>query len=528
MPGLIAYDGLVNKPTSDDPWNDPWYEPPRDAPPTFHDLPQQAKPTQTHPPQYAPTSNTPDATTATEIIPAGSAIRLYLAWVIIIVGMFGIAYMQYKAMNSPELLEADSSPGFGTIYLGRVSVGINEVWGVTDPSYLAQMDGIAQTSQYQTTNTLRTAIVAGELYAREDAVWRLESVLPQSDAAWNPPSWPDDHEMSTGQVQADHALLTRIYSDEQYQPDPDEQAQLIENHGWFGKLAGSYNLPESHPARQAPRRSAKHVILFLVVFVGTAAAALLVGIGLLVTMIVLLSMGKLETRMPTGPPAHRTAYLEVLAVFFICFVLFQIPVLLVMELFEVDLTLALLLGLVLPIFWPLLFGVKFRRFCQDMGWTAPQGVLREIAAGLGGYVAGLPVIGIGMAITILLATVTQQSADHPIGHEIVRGDLMQIITLILAAVVWAPLVEESIFRAALYRHIRRLPRWTGWVLATLISSFIFAAIHPQGYVGIPALMSIAFVLAGLREWRQSLIPSITAHALHNGALVTMLLVVLYL
>jgi membrane protease YdiL (CAAX protease family) len=48
-----------------------------------------------------------------------------------------------------------------------------------------------------------------------------------------------------------------------------------------------------------------------------------------------------------------------------------------------------------------------------------------------------------------------------------------------------------------------------------VVAFIFAAIHPQGWTLIPALGSIAIVLAGLREWRGSLWASITAHATNN-------------
>jgi membrane protease YdiL (CAAX protease family) len=53
-------------------------------------------------------------------------------------------------------------------------------------------------------------------------------------------------------------------------------------------------------------------------------------------------------------------------------------------------------------------------------------------------------------------------------------------------------------------------------------SVIFAAIHPQGWVAIPVLGGIAMMLAGLREWRGSLIASMTAHAINNGVAVLML------
>ena len=50
----------------------------------------------------------------------------------------------------------------------------------------------------------------------------------------------------------------------------------------------------------------------------------------------------------------------------------------------------------------------------------------------------------------------------------------------------------------------------------LVSSFIFAVIHPQGLLAVPMLMALAcgFVLA--REWRATLVPCMVAHGVHNG------------
>jgi membrane protease YdiL (CAAX protease family) len=48
---------------------------------------------------------------------------------------------------------------------------------------------------------------------------------------------------------------------------------------------------------------------------------------------------------------------------------------------------------------------------------------------------------------------------------------------------------------------------------------IFAGIHPQGLAGIPVLTAMGMVLAGIRLWRNSLVASMAAHALHNGVLV---------
>ena len=47
-------------------------------------------------------------------------------------------------------------------------------------------------------------------------------------------------------------------------------------------------------------------------------------------------------------------------------------------------------------------------------------------------------------------------------------------------------------------------------------SFLFALVHPQGWLAIPALMSLAFGFAVFREWRGSLLPCMVAHGVSNG------------
>jgi membrane protease YdiL (CAAX protease family) len=55
---------------------------------------------------------------------------------------------------------------------------------------------------------------------------------------------------------------------------------------------------------------------------------------------------------------------------------------------------------------------------------------------------------------------------------------------------------------------------------------IFAALHPQGFLAIPALASIGMGFSLLREWRDSLIAPMVAHAINNGILVGMLWLIL--
>jgi membrane protease YdiL (CAAX protease family) len=96
-----------------------------------------------------------------------------------------------------------------------------------------------------------------------------------------------------------------------------------------------------------------------------------------------------------------------------------------------------------------------------------------------------------------------------------------LMMMFILATVWAPVVEETMFRGAFYSHLRRV---TNPIVAALVVGFVFAIIHPQGIGLVPPLMTLGAVFALIREWRGSLIGSMTAHALHNGFLVTMMAV----
>ena len=80
------------------------------------------------------------------------------------------------------------------------------------------------------------------------------------------------------------------------------------------------------------------------------------------------------------------------------------------------------------------------------------------------------------------------------------------------------------FRGALFHHLRRFSKGWSWLPSAALVALIFAAIHPQGWTAIPALGMLAVVFAGLREWRGSLIASMTGHFIQNFIAVTVLVV----
>jgi hypothetical protein len=87
--------------------------------------------------------------------------------------------------------------------------------------------------------------------------------------------------------------------------------------------------------------------------------------------------------------------------------------------------------------------------------------------------------------------------------------------LFLLVAVSAPLVEETFFRGILYGALRRR---FGVAAGILGSGAIFAILHPQLPLGFLPIFALGAVLAGLYEWRRSLLPGMVFHAVHNGLL----------
>ena len=179
---------------------------------------------------------------------------------------------------------------------------------------------------------------------------------------------------------------------------------------------------------------------------------------------------------------------------------------------------------------------------QEVGLTLKRPILNGLI-GLGGYVLVLPTFILGVVITLGLMGLWRRfqigdnpernflpmtSPTHPIINWLADSDgiLILLLVVVLASIL-APLVEETMFRGLLYRQLReataRWGRLFSFLASALVVSFLFAVIHPQGILAVPALMGLAFGLTVLREWRGSLLPSMMVHGIHNG-LTTFLLV----
>jgi len=189
--------------------------------------------------------------------------------------------------------------------------------------------------------------------------------------------------------------------------------------------------------------------------------------------------------------------------------------------------------------WPVLRGIPWRQVKEDIGWTAGRLKIAEPFFGLGTLVLSVPLLAVGLIASLILVGVRQllggaalagDAPVHPIVQFLQNPSPWLVVQVFFAASVVAPIVEETMFRGVLYRQLRSATGRWGFAMSFLASavvvSFIFAVIHPQGWVAAPALMGIALALTIAREWRVTLLPGMVHHGIHNACLLTVTLVIL--
>lgn len=310
-----------------------------------------------------------------------------------------------------------------------------------------------------------------------------------------------------------------------------EREELEGRVGWFAELAPDAETGEVSDRAEITTRSVLAFGLFGVVFLG-AVGGIIVGAILLFLALRKKRQGhRVMAFEPKGGP--RWILLE-------CFALY-LGVMAAGELLGV---LGLLgaplipyvLALVVPAIWPFVRGVSFGDVRRSLGWHRGRGIWREVGAGVVGYTAVLAIASVGVFLTLLLVFVVNQvqmagaveaaggegggrpagPVTHPIIGWIYEGGWQARLFALLLAAVAAPLFEEIFFRGALQRYLRGHLRFFA---SALLTGLIFAALHPQGWMGIPALTAIGVGFSVLREWRDSLIAPMVAHAINNGVLV---------
>lgn len=425
----------------------------------------------------------------------------YWAWAIITFCVLLIASAHFVQPAPRGRGPAAAAPGIKPpdaqlLLAGKYVVGVKASTPAGGSQLVAQMRKLATTPA----DMLRVAIVAGEVDGASSALGILDSTTPD-----NP------------QLQLDTATLRELYSEGPQALTREQYLGLVEDHGWFGRLAMVYQAGPDDPLRISVISEARRSFLTLAGGIGLALVGLAVGAVLLIIALVLWANRKIK--IAYAPPATTSpAFLEGFAIYIGGFLL--VSLLLRVIFGELSLA-ASWIGaapVIVAVYWPVLRGVGFAEVRHALGWHAGRGVLVEVGSGLLGYVTALPILGLGVLIKILLTRLAPAAPTHPVMEEIGRG-WVGTLEIYLRACVWAPLSEETLFRGMLFSHLRRRHQF---IFSAMTVALIFAAIHPQGWVAIPMLSLIALVLATIREWRGSILAPVAAHALNNFIAVTLI------
>jgi membrane protease YdiL (CAAX protease family) len=341
------------------------------------------------------------------------------------------------------------------------------------------------------------------------------------------------------------SILTRLYSDYARKRwgapslSAAERKLLQDELGWFGKLALHPAEDPDPKAREAVLWPAQRfAVVFLAEILGLGLLCLAGFVGLVLALIVFLT-GTWRGGLRSGTP-YGGIYAETFALWMAVFLALNIGVLFVPA-GDSHLLVQGLAGFcsLLALVWPRLRGVSWRQVRLDLGWNWGRGPVLEPIMAVAGYAMTLPLLLVGAVVFFILVQLQNwlggKGGDflplgqpvHPVVQILAEGNWWGAVQVVLLACLVAPVVEETMFRGVLYRHLREASASWGRALSILVSglvtSFIFAVIHPQGLVAVPLLMALAFGFALIREWRGTVIPCMVAHGLHNG-LVTVTLI----
>ncbi len=324
---------------------------------------------------------------------------------------------------------------------------------------------------------------------------------------------------------------------------PLEDRELVESRlQWLGRLAF---LPPGSPNQvERQKEVSEATTILLAGGLGVIAGIIfgLIGLALAVLFVVLLINRKLRPGFQTRAYDHNI-YIETFAIWMALF--FGISILLGLVGVE-DPQLGMLIqpfiffGSLITIGWPIIRGIPFAQVRRDIGWTSENPAL-DAASAIPTYLATLPFLVPGVILLSILTSIVagfqephefarQFAPTHPVQDYIASGGWMMILLVFLTACVAAPIVEETMFRGVLYRHLRDCSagwqRWASIGFAAIVNGLIFASIHPQGIFGIPVLATLAIGFSLAREWRGSLFSCIVMHGIHNTVITCVSLLIL--
>lgn len=422
---------------------------------------------------------------------------------------------------------------------GRYMLGVVRALGFPEAQFRRQLAGLNTGSLGQ---RLRHAVLEGELVGADAALDALHDLQAQLEKAAYQPTESEQQLLR---------VLNRLYADYAREDltastvAAEERSLLQQQLGWYGRLALVPPATPDQQARATLLREAQRTTILVLSLVGLGFVVFVFGsIGLLVFGVLFVIGGLAEGLGRPSPSAGL--YAETFAVWMALYLGLQILTGLFLPA-KVQLPAsgsAMILSLA-ALAWPVWRGLPWKQVREDIGWTAGRQPFLEPFLGLAGYGMAFPLLAVGVVVMLVLMALQAAlqappggvedfspatGPSHPIVRLVAGGNGWVRLQLLVLAAVLAPVVEETMFRGVLYRHLRDatrcLPRLLSFLLSALLVSFLFAVIHPQGLIAVPVLMALALAFNLIREWRGTLVPSMVAHGINNGLIFLFLILAL--
>lgn len=323
-------------------------------------------------------------------------------------------------------------------FTARYAMALREL---ITPAQRADLLSRVDASARHKVDRLRAAIVIGEFEGPDAALARLQNLRSSEDGP---------------QFTTDIADLQLLYRDGAESLRPSQARRLVDRHGFFAELALTRDSAPSDPRRKVILDDARRIFVVAMAASGLGLLFLAVGLALFILAIILFRNGTLRRAYHPAPAAGP--YAEAFALCLAALIALSLVGALLFPDRSLNANWLTLLLLPAIAFYLRLRGGSWSDIFTALGWRRGRGVLREIAAGLLGHIAGLPIVVLAMLVTWLLINLTGNNPTHPI-QDMPLDSGWDLLRLFLLASVLAPLVEETLFRGALFHHLRARFGW---------------------------------------------------------------------
>ena len=470
--------------------------------------------------------------------PSGRSWWSQLAWLVVLVASI-LAWLlqpylvEEADVNAPAI--AIRPPGIQIEFTGRILMAMETMFSGDNQLLVSQASPLLDGSLTdQLAYPVLVGLVLGDFETALDSIDECMEHIDDSHLG------PEDKNQLESVAADIRTILQKRQDDAKAVVDLDsvQQSRAERLLGWFGEIMVA-EASSDQVLLDRYRSASGRLFLTLIGAGAWFLSCLFIGFSGGIIFFVLALSNVVRSRMGDSRLDH-VVYLETFCIWMFLVLLLRLPMGYLPEQMHILGSGFVMLMSLVVIAWPVLRRRgSFKQVCMDVGLSrsgspgsGSGNVFYESICGFFGYCMGIPLIIVGSVISLVLAWLYRLffgeepgMASHPIQDVIAGGGIPVIVQVYFVACVVAPLVEEILFRGVLYRYFRStgrsLPNWLMIPIWIILSSFIFAVIHPQGVIFAPTLMGIGAALAILREWRGSLVAPMVAHCVTNSVTITL-------